>query len=316
MYVSFPDYHSAFSSSCRENLRMRPCHLCYWTPHLCTMTYEDLVPSSSLPLAGGLILISCHWHLSHLECKMSNEIAQLEVATSSKCKIATSSLFWGLQFLCGRENSVHQRSVLLSTGLQRNLLTNKFRLFVILSDRKMWPAVLAQAWGQKWGSLALHSLATDTLIDRKCCWLLENQAGTGVIIAFLAHSYWTHFCDRKFKSSRQTFSARGNGQLGTRLWNNLIVFIFSSRQNCWFWQVFQLVSELFMHGSMTFHLFIQRPNMSSNFLLLLTDPAEVTRHSPIRHRRQSGIYLHTLKCTVCPLKYYHRYTLLLWTHDI
>ena len=119
-------------------------------PHLCTMTYEGLVPSSSLPLAGGLILISCHRHLSHLECKMSNEIAQLEVATSSKCKIATSSLFWGLQFLCGRENSVHliQCSVLLSTGLQQNLLTNKFRLFVILSDRKMWPAVLAQAWGQ------------------------------------------------------------------------------------------------------------------------------------------------------------------------
>ena len=88
---------------------------------LCTTTYEivGLVPSSSHSLAGGLVLVSCHRHLSHLECKMSNEIAQLEVATSSKCKIATLSLFRGLQFLCRRENSMHQHSVLSSTGLRQ-----------------------------------------------------------------------------------------------------------------------------------------------------------------------------------------------------
>ena len=44
---------------------------------------------------------------------MKLQSAQLKVSTSSKCKIATGILFQGLQFLCGRENSVHQCSVLL-----------------------------------------------------------------------------------------------------------------------------------------------------------------------------------------------------------
>ena len=45
------------------------------------------------------------------------ESTQLKIST--KCKMAASILFQGLQFLCGRENSVHQRFVLLKTGLQQ-----------------------------------------------------------------------------------------------------------------------------------------------------------------------------------------------------
>ena len=53
---------------------------------------------------------------------MKSQNAQLKVATSSKFKMAASILFRGLQFLCERENSVHQRSVVLRTGLQQTYL--------------------------------------------------------------------------------------------------------------------------------------------------------------------------------------------------
>ena len=46
----------------------------------------------------------------------------LKVATSSKFKMAALILFRGLQFLCERENSVHQHSVLVRSGLQQTYL--------------------------------------------------------------------------------------------------------------------------------------------------------------------------------------------------
>ena len=74
---------------------------------------------------------------------MKSQNAQLKVATSSKFKVATSVLFRGSQFLCERENSVHQRSVLLKDWATTNLLTSKFRRFSSLREGRMLPAVLA-----------------------------------------------------------------------------------------------------------------------------------------------------------------------------
>jgi len=50
---------------------------------------------------------------------MSNEIAEHII---EKCKMIASILFKSCDFLCRRDNSVHQCSVLLRTGLQQTYL--------------------------------------------------------------------------------------------------------------------------------------------------------------------------------------------------
>ena len=52
---------------------------------------------------------------------MGNQIAEcpFKGCTSLTCRMTTSILFQDWQFLCGRENCVHQRCVLLTTGLQQ-----------------------------------------------------------------------------------------------------------------------------------------------------------------------------------------------------
>ena len=87
----------------------------------------------------------------------------------------------------------------------------------------------SQCWGQKSGSLPLLSLATDALIVRKCCWLLEGKATQpikqqeenrsdncilGINYSFIEHTFVT-------RNSNQTtrHSLLGErGRLGTRLW--------------------------------------------------------------------------------------------------
>ena len=76
--------------------------------------------------------------------------------------------------LCKRENSVHQRSVVLRATT--NLLTSKFRGLASLHEGRMLPAVLAQVWWLKSGSLPLLSLATDAVMIGEGCWLLEGKA--------------------------------------------------------------------------------------------------------------------------------------------
>ena len=94
-------------------------------------------------------------------------------------------------FCVERENSMYQRSVL---ELGYNQPTSKQAQAVC---KFVWMKNVAssfsQGWGQKWGSWPLLSLATDALMVRKCCWLLEGKTTqssskrrTGLIIAFLA----------------------------------------------------------------------------------------------------------------------------------
>ena len=106
---------------------------------------------------------------------MSNEITERTVKTRYII-MATSILFRGLQFLCERENSVHQRSVVLRTELQQTYLWTKFRWFASLHEGRMSPAILAQVWWLKSGSLPLLSLATDASMVRERYWLLQGEA--------------------------------------------------------------------------------------------------------------------------------------------
>ena len=88
-----------------------------------------------------------------------------------------SILFQVVQFLCRRENSMHQSSVLLRTGLQQTYLwTNSGSLWSSLCKGRMSPAVLAQVWRLKSGSLLLISLVTDASIVNEHCWLCEGKA--------------------------------------------------------------------------------------------------------------------------------------------
>ena len=105
---------------------------------------------------------------------MKSQSAQLKVTMSSKCKMTASTLFRDLQFLCERENSMHQCSVL--KGLGYNKSTYEQTCFASLREESMSPAVLAQAWRMRSGSLPLFSLATDALMIRERCWLLERKA--------------------------------------------------------------------------------------------------------------------------------------------
>ena len=58
--------------------------------------------------------------------------------TSSKFKMAASILFRGLHFLCERENSVHQPSIVLRTGVQQTCLrTNSNRLRVCVRESQV-----------------------------------------------------------------------------------------------------------------------------------------------------------------------------------
>ena len=82
---------------------------------------------------------------------MSSEITEHTIKSGYVIKVQNGRLDFipRLQFF-ERENSVHQRSVVLRAGLQQtclrtiNLLTSKFRWFVSLREGKMSPAVLAQ----------------------------------------------------------------------------------------------------------------------------------------------------------------------------
>ena len=138
---------------------------------------------------------------------MSNELTERTVKT---CYIimATSILFRGLQFLCERENSVHQRSVVLRTELQQTYLWTKFRWFASLHEGRMSPALLAQVWWLKSGSLPLLSIATDASMVRERCWLLEGRATQQIKqqiekrhLAQWLYIRWTHLHDKKFKSN-------------------------------------------------------------------------------------------------------------------
>ena len=100
--------------------------------------------------------------------------AALKVTISSKCEMTTLILFWVLQCLCRRANSMHQRSVLLRTGLQQTYLrTNLGGLWVCV--RKV-ASSLSQAWQLKWGSLPLLLQATDASVVGESSSLLEGKA--------------------------------------------------------------------------------------------------------------------------------------------
>ena len=109
-----------------------------------------------------------------------------------------------------------------------NLLTSKFRRFASLREGRMSPAVLAQVWWLKSGSLPPLSLATDASMVRKHCWLLEGKAtqqieqqienrsnncilGT-IIIRSLDTPSW-----QEIQVKPPEVRRRGRGQLGTRL---------------------------------------------------------------------------------------------------
>ena len=84
----------------------------------------------------------------------------------------------------------------------------------------MLPAVLAQDWQLKSGSLLLPSLSTDPLLVRKSCWLrgkatqsqLQNKSDNCILGTIVMHLPNTI----QFKSSHQTFSTGECAQLGMR----------------------------------------------------------------------------------------------------
>ena len=139
---------------------------------------------------------------------MKSQTAQLKVATSSKCKMAASIYSEVWQFLW---NSVHQRSVLLQMRYSKPTCK--------------WTQTIAQGWQLKSESLLLLSLETDTSMVRERCWLLHGKATQQIkqqtenksdncILSTIICIFWTRLRDKKFKSSHQTFSAGGRGQLG------------------------------------------------------------------------------------------------------
>ena len=88
--------------------------------------------------------------------------------------MVTLILFRGLQFLCGRENSMYQCSVLeLGYNQPTSEQAQAVCEFVSVQDVA---SCFSESWGQKWGSLLLLSLATDTSMVGKRCWLLESKA--------------------------------------------------------------------------------------------------------------------------------------------
>ena len=90
--------------------------------------------------------------------------------TSSKFKMAASILFRGLPFLYERENSVHQPSIVLRTGVQQTCLrTNSDRLRVCVRESQ---------------SLPLLSLATDALMVRRL--VLYRRSGNFRVAFFLS----------------------------------------------------------------------------------------------------------------------------------
>ena len=71
---------------------------------------------------------------------MSNQNAERTInITSSKCKMAALIFVQSLQILCGKENSVDQRSVLLRTELQQTYLqTSSGSLRVCVREGCCW----------------------------------------------------------------------------------------------------------------------------------------------------------------------------------
>ena len=130
-------------------------------------------------------------------------------------------------FCVERENSMYQRSVL---ELGYNQPTSKQAQVVC---KFVWMKNVAssfsQGWGQKWGSLPLLSLATDALMVRKCCWLLEGKTTQsieqqaenksdncilGINYSFVGHTFVT----RNSNQTTRCSPLGERGRLGTRLW--------------------------------------------------------------------------------------------------
>ena len=92
--------------------------------NLHSISLLPVVPCLAVHAPGEERPVICFYQqLSQLECEMSNQIAERTIKshTSSTCEWPPQSLFHGLQILCGRENSVHLRSV-LRTWLQETYL--------------------------------------------------------------------------------------------------------------------------------------------------------------------------------------------------
>ena len=124
--------------------------------------------------SGGLAWISCHRHLSHLECEMSNQIAERPINSCYIIEVGAALIFvQSLQILCRK--GVDQHSVLLRTELQQTYL-------------KTSSGVCEFAWGKDVAGCLSSSLTTEirkfaapftsdwSFDGRKHCWLLEGKA--------------------------------------------------------------------------------------------------------------------------------------------